>query len=183
MAQNASAASAGAPVLPSSSAPDASALFPRHWVRGYADFDVAPPTNEPDLGRCAASTGQFGGANAPCAAFARYVLSGYVEAQPFGRGVFRRVFFFAMPRVFLGNNIPQISYTATATPIAIESSIGAGIELGRNFEVRAVRHAVYWLGRYRNDLGAADLDRNGPYGRYATIGVRWRFGGYGGETQ
>jgi hypothetical protein len=183
LAQSADAYTPPAPVALSSVAPGGNALFPRHWVRGYTDFEFAPPTNEPDLGRCRASAGQFGGAQARCAAFARYMLSGYVEARPFGQTALRHVFLFAMPRLFLGNNVPQISYTAAATPIAVESTLGAGIELGKSFEVRAVRHAVYWQGRYRSNLGYADIQPTGPYGHYATIGVRWFFGGYGGETR
>src|SRR5260370_38458259 len=27
-------------------------FFPRNWIRGYSDFEVAPSHNEPDLGRC-----------------------------------------------------------------------------------------------------------------------------------
>ena len=162
----------------SASAPANRMFFPSHWVRGYVDFEFAPPTNEPDLGRCAAYTGQFG-ANAPCAAFARYMTGGYVEVQPFGRTALRRVFLFATPRLSLGNNVPQVSYTAEATPIALDSTLGVGIELSRSFELRAVRHAVYWLGRYRNNLGAADLGPSGLYGPYATVGARWYFGGWG----
>ena len=153
-------------------------FFPEHWARGFADFDFAPPTNEPDLGRCAAAAGQIGGAAARCAAFARYMLSGYVEVRPFGRTVLRRVFLFASPRAFFGDNLPQVSYTASAAPIAIESSAGAAIELSPNIELRAVRHAVYWLGRYRGNLGSVDLGPNGPLGHYATVGLRWYFGGY-----
>ena len=142
------------------------------------DFEFAPPTNEPDLGRCASYTGKFG-ANAPCAAFARYMVGGYVEAQPFARTALRHVFLFATPRFSFGNNLPQVSYTADATPIAVEGAAGVGIELSEHFEIRVVRHAVYWFGRYRGYLGPADLGPSGPYGHYATVGARWSFGGWG----
>lgn len=151
-------------------------FFPRNWLRGYVDFQYAPPTNEPDLGRCLASAGQFGGANAPCADFARYMLSGYVEVQPIGRTPLRHVFIFAAPRFSFGNNVPQVSYTYAFTPIAYESSLGIGVELPKNFEFRVEHHSVYWMGRYKNYLGPADLGTTGPYGRYSTIGVRWHFG-------
>jgi len=65
--------------------------------------------------------------------------------------------------------------------IALESLIGVGIELSKRFEIRVVRHSVTWLGRYRGDLGPADLGTTGPYGVYATVGVRWKFGGWGRE--
>ena len=89
---------------PAAAQPDTGMFFPSHWVRGYVDVAVAPPTNEPDLGRCAASTGQFG-PNAPCAAFARYLTGGYLEVQPFGRTPLRRLFLFAQPVLSLGNNV------------------------------------------------------------------------------
>jgi hypothetical protein len=159
-------------------APDTGLFFPSHWVRGYVDFEVAPPHNEPDLGRCFASTGQFG-ANAPCAAFARYLTGGYIEVQPFARTVLRRVFFFAKPVLSLGNNVPAVSYTASANPIALDSTVGAAYEVSKSFDVRAVLHTVYWLGRYGGYLGYADLGTGGLYGNYTTFGARWYFGGYG----
>jgi len=176
--QGSAAPPSSAPIVPSVERPSQT-FFPRHWIRGYTDFEYAPPTNEPDLGRCSSSTGQFGGPQARCAAFARYVLSAYVEMQPIGRTALRHVFLFAQPRSFFGNNVPQIHYTEAATPIAWELLIGAGIELPKNFEIRVTRHAVYWMGRYGDSLGPADLSFNGPYGRYATAGVRWSFGGWG----
>jgi hypothetical protein len=166
------------PAPASSPKPRDRALFPRNWLRGYVDFEYAPPTNEPDLGRCLASTGQYGGANARCADFARYIFGGHVELHPIGRTPLRRVFVFGDPRFFFGNTVPQISYTEAFTPIASEVLLGAGIELPRHFELRVVRHAVYWMGRYAGYLGPADLGTTGPYGRYATVGVRWHFGNF-----
>jgi len=140
------------------------------------DFEYAPPTNEPDLGRCLASTGAYGGAQAPCADFARYMLSGYLEVQPFGRTPLRRLYFFIQPRFSFGDTVPGISYTESFAPIAFENLMGVGVELSHSFELRVVRHAVYWMGRYSGYLGPADLGTTGPYGRYATIGIRWKFG-------
>src|SRR5579863_6482865 len=77
--------SASASTSSSSSGSQERLFFPPQWVRGYADFQYAPPHNEPDLGRCLAGTGQFGGANAQCADFARYILNGYVELHPLSR--------------------------------------------------------------------------------------------------
>jgi hypothetical protein len=150
---------------------------PRHRLHGYTTVEYAPATNEPDLGRCLASTGQFGGANAPCADFARYMLSGYVEAQPLTRNRLRRIFIFDAPRFSFGNNVPQVRYTNAVTPIACENLFGLGFKLPRNLELRVEHHAVYWLGRYTNYLGPADLGTSGPYGSYTTLGVRWGFGG------
>jgi len=157
---------------------DAGLFLPDHWIRGYIDFEVAPPTNEPDLGRCAAFTTQFGPA-APCAAFARYMVGGYIEVQPFAKTELRRVFFFAQPLMSMGNNVPQVSYTASADPIAMDSTLGMGIVLSKHFELRAVRHEIYWLGRYNHYLGWADVGPGGLYGMYATIGARYYFGGWG----
>ena len=154
-------------------------LFPRNFVRGYVDFQLAPPHNEPDVGRCAGPFGPHGAAHAPCTAFARYVWSGYVELQPLGQGPFRHVFLFLEPKFFFGNNVPQFRYSASSRPIAFERAVGIGLELPKNFELRFAQHQVHWLGRFHKNLGSGDLRTDGPYGLYATIGVRWYFGGWG----
>src|SRR6266581_5381335 len=155
-------------------------FFPPNWVRGYTDFSVAPSHNEPDLGRCAfPQPASAGGAASLCTAYARYLFSGYVELQPFGRTPARHFFLFFEPKFSFGRNIPQLTYTASMLPIAYDRSIGIGFQLPKNFELRATQHQVDWLGRYGNSLGAADLRTNGPNGLYATLGVRWSFGGYG----
>ena len=169
------------PAARNSGIPQERWLFPRHWIRGHVDFEVAPSHNEPDLGRCASSASQFGGANAPCTAFARYMMSGYLELQPIGRTPLRHVFLFYTPRFSFGHNVPQFSYTDAFTPMAYDRAIGVGIELPKDFEFRLEQHQVDWLGRYSNPLGAADLHTTGPYGLYSTVGVRWNFGGYGGS--
>ena len=153
-------------------------FFPKGWIRGYSEFSVAPPHNEPDLNRCSAATGLFGGAGARCSAFARFVGSGYVELQPFGVSGLRRVFLFAEPHLFLGSNVPQVHYSASAAPMALDRSIGLGFEVTRNFELRVSEHRVEWLGRYQKKLGYADLGKNGPLGVYTTVSARWYFGGY-----
>jgi len=153
-------------------------LFPHNWVRGYSEVQYAPSRNEPDLARCYSNTALYGGANAQCAAYARYMFNGYVELRPLGRTLLRYIFVFAQPTFFFGNNIPQVSYTQSMTPIAYENLVGAGIELPKNFELRVVNHGVHWLGRYRNFVSPADTQLGGPLGSYATVGVRWYFGGY-----
>ncbi|MGH9681909.1 MAG: hypothetical protein ACRD4Y_18340 [Candidatus Acidiferrales bacterium] len=160
-------------------------FFPHHWLRGYVGFDVAPPYNEPDLGRCSQSQqliAQAGGANSPCTAYARYLLSGYLEIQPFGRTLLRHLFVFYQPTFSFGNNVPQYKYTASMAGIAYERAVGVGYELPWNFEIRATQHQVDWLGKFKNNVGGPaglDLGTAGPYGLYATIGARWYFGGYG----
>ncbi len=153
-------------------------LFPKNSLRGYVDFSFAPYHNEPDLGRCAGASHRHGGARSRCTAFARYVWSGYLELQPVGRGPLRHVFLFVEPKLFLGENIPQFRYTGSAAPMAFERSLGVGLQLPKNFEFRATQHQVHWLGRYSRHLGSADLGTDGPYGLYATVGVRWYFGGW-----
>lgn len=155
-------------------------FFPHNWIRGYTDFSVAPSHNEPDLGRCQfPQPASAGGAASLCTAYARYLFSGYLELQPFGRTPARHLFLFFEPKFSFGKNIPQLSYTASMAPIAYERAIGVGFQLPKNFELRATQHQVDWLGRYGNPLGPADLKTHGPYGLYATFGVRWSFGGYG----
>lgn len=160
-----------------------SKLFPKGWVRGYTEFGVAPPHNEPDLNRCSAGAGAptYGGLNAPCTAFARFIGSGYVELQPLNTTVFRRVFLFAEPRVFFGRNLPQALYTYSARPMAFDRSVGIGVELVRNIELRLTQHQVDWVGRYQNYLGGADMGKKGPLGVYTTVSARWYFGGYKGR--
>jgi hypothetical protein len=168
---------------PSSSGSSDPWLFPKHWIRGYTDFSVAPSHNEPDLGRCAfPQPAAAGGAASQCTAYARYLFSGYLEIQPIGRTFAKHLFFFFEPTFSFGRNIPQITYTASMIPIAYDRSVGAGFELPKNFQVRITQHQVDWLGRYSNNLGPADLRTNGPYGLYTTIGVRWSFGGYGHQS-
>lgn len=150
-------------------------LFPRDFVRGYVDFALAPPHNEPDLGRCNAFKN-------PCFAFARYVLTGYVEIQPFARGPLKHFYAFFEPRTFFGHNLPQKRYTASMDPIAIERIFGAGLELPKNFEMRITNHAVTSFRQYSKTLSPTDSGPDKPLGIYNTISVRWNFGGYGRRT-
>ena len=165
--------------------PEGRTFFPHNWVRGYVDYEVAPPHNEPDLGRCTQSHAIIvaaGGVNSPCNAYARYLLGGYLEVQPFGRTFARHVFVFFTPMFSFGNNVPQFKYTASMAGIAYERAIGVGLELPKNFELRVAQHQVDWLGKYKNNVGGPpglDLGTAGPYGLYSTIGARWYFGGYG----
>ena len=155
-------------------------FFPKNWIRGYTNFEVAPSHNEHDLGRCMfPQPASAGGTASACTAYARYMLSGYLELQPFGRTPARHIFFFFEPRISFGRNIPQLTYASSMEPIAYDRSIGIGFQLPRNFELRATQHQVDYLGRYAKRLGSADLRTTGPYGLYATFGVRWTFGGYG----
>ena len=161
-------------------------FFPHNWLRGYADFSVAPPHNEPDLGRCSQSHAIIvaaGGASSNCNAYARYLLGGYLEIQPFGKTLARHLFVFFTPTFSFGNNVPQFKYTASMAGIAFERAVGFGIELPKNFEFRVTQHQVDWLGKYNNSVGLADLGTAGPYGLYSTIGARWYFGGYGRERE
>jgi hypothetical protein len=166
------------PVSPVATEPRA--FFPHNWIRGYTDFAVAPSHNEPDLGRCMfPQPASAGGTASTCTAYARYLFSGYLELQPFGRTPARHLFLFLQPIFSFGKNIPQLQYAASMEPIAFDRSVGFGIELPRHFELRATQHQVDYLGRYAKAVGPADLHGNGPYGLYATVGVRWYFGGYG----
>ena len=160
--------------------PAAASWFPRNWVRGYTDFEVAPSHNEPDLGRCAfPQPATSGGMASACTAYARYLFSGYIEFQPLNRTFAKHVFFFFEPKFSFGKNIPQLSYLASMEPIAFDRSVGIAIELPKSLSLRVTQHQVDYLGRYANNLGPADLRTNGPYGLYTTVGVRWSFGGYG----
>ncbi|HET7210091.1 MAG TPA: hypothetical protein VFI95_26190 [Terriglobales bacterium] len=156
---------------------DGRLFFPKNFIWGYTQFDVAPPHNEPDPNLCAANARQFGGANAPCNAFARYMLWGYVEVRPFARTPLRRLLFFGAPNFLFGKNVPQALYTWSPAGIGWERSWGAGIEIGRGFEARVTQHFLFQrFGSRDRNLGPADLGPNGPWGRYNVIGVRKYFG-------
>jgi len=152
--------------------------LPHNFVRGYFEFQVAPSHNEVDLGLC--TPGVATDPSVPeCAAYARYIWNGYIEAQVFGRGPLRRLFFFTEPKVFGGDNLPQQRYTAAGSAILWEDTLGGGIKLPRQFEVRVTHHRVRLLGRYGDSRKAVTSRPDGPYGLNTTVGVRWYFGGYG----
>lgn len=154
--------------------PEGRMFFPHNWLRGYVDYEVAPPHNEPDLDRCSMPQ-----ANSNCTAYARYLLGGYLEVQPFGKTFARHIFLFYTPMFSFGNNVPQHKYTASMAGIAYDRALGVALELPKNFELRVTQHQVDWLGKYKGNLGPADVGTPGPYGLYSTIGARWYFGGYG----
>ena len=150
---------------------------PRDMLWGYAQFDIAPPHNEPDPNMCAANARQYGGADAPCNLFARYMLSSYVEVHPFARTQLRRLMFFGMPNFLFGKNVPQALYTGSLDAIGWERAWGAGIEVGYGLQLRVTQHFLFQrLGARDRNLGPADLGTNGPWGRYTVIGVRKYFG-------
>jgi hypothetical protein len=152
-------------------------ILPSDTFWGYAQFDIAPPHNEIDPNVCRADAGKFGGANAPCNAFARYMLSGLLEVRPFGRGPFRRFMLFGEPRFLFGKNVPQTLYTWSFDAIGVEHSWGAAIFLGKGFEMRVTQHFPFdRFGARDRNLGTADLGPNGPWGRFNAIGVRKYFG-------
>jgi hypothetical protein len=162
-------------------------LLPERFVRGFTEFGVNPPHHEVDTGRCRPYTARWGGAAAPCAAFGRYHLNGYVEFQPFGRSLGRvplqRLFGFIEPKTFFGRNIPQVRYTASMEPILLERTLGVGFELSRSLEIRLQQHGNLWLGRNNEYLGFADMGPDGPYGQFVAISLRWYYGGWGRHSR
>jgi len=154
-------------------------FFPRDMLWGWAQLDLAPPHNEVDPNLCTGNAGatQYGGANAPCSMFARYMLSGILEVRPFGRGPLRRFMVYGAPTFLFGKNLPQTLYTWSPDAIGIEHSWGAGIYIAKGFEFRVTQHFLFdRLGARDKTLGPADLGNNGPWGRYMTVGVRKTFG-------
>jgi hypothetical protein len=152
-------------------------FFPHDMFWGWAQLDLAPPHNEIDPNLCAGNAGQYGGVNAPCSMFARYMLSGMLEVRPFGRGQLRRFMVFGAPAFLFGKNVPQTLYTWSPDAIGVEHSWGAGIYIDKGFEFRITQHFLFdRLGARDTNLGVADLGNNGPWGRYMTVGVRKYFG-------
>ncbi|MBA3914919.1 MAG: hypothetical protein H0X25_13945 [Acidobacteriales bacterium] len=152
-------------------------FFPKDMLWGWTQFDLAPPHNEIDPNLCRGNAADYGGKNAPCSLFARYMVSGYVEAFPFGRGIFRRFFLDWDPKFFFGKNVPQALYTYSFDPIGLENAWGGGLVLPKGFEVRLNQHFLFTrFGDRSKNLGAADLGTDGPYGRYFSIAARKTFG-------
>jgi hypothetical protein len=167
----------GMPAKPDQAEAQPRMFFPRDMFWGWAQLDLAPPHNEIDPNLCAGNAGQYGGANAPCSMFARYMLSGMLEVRPFGRGQLRRFMVFGAPTFLFGKTIPQTLYTWSPDAIGIEHSWGGGIYMGKGFEFRITQHFLFdRLGARDTNLGVADLGNNGPWGRYMTLGVRKSFG-------
>jgi hypothetical protein len=152
-------------------------FFPKDMFWGWAQFDLAPPHNEIDPNLCAGNSYAYGGVNAPCNMFARYMISGILEVRPFGRGPLRRFMVWGAPTFLFGKNVPQTLYTWSPDAIGIEHSWGAGIYLNKGFEFRVTQHFLFdRLGARDRNLGVADLGNNGPWGRYMSLGVRKTFG-------
>src|ERR1700741_2349635 len=152
-------------------------FFPRDMCWGWAQFDLAPPHNEIDPNLCAGNAGQYGGVNAPCSLFARYMLSGILEVRPFGRGQLRRFMVYGAPTFLFGKTIPKTLYTWSFDAIGVEHSWGAGIYIANGFEFRVTQHFLFdRLGARDKNLGPADLGTNGPWGGYNSAGGRKYFG-------
>ena len=164
---------------PETTSKDNRLFFPTGWIYGWGQFDLAPPHNEPDPGLCAPNAGQpqYGGVNAPCSLFARYMISGILEVRPFGRGPLRRFMVYGAPTFLFGKTIPKTLYTWSPDAIGIEHSWGVGIYMNKGFEFRVTQHFLFdRLGARDTYLGPADLGTNGPWGRFLTLGVRKTFG-------
>ncbi len=154
-------------------------FLPKDTFWGWAELDLAPPHNEIDPNLCAADAGQaaYGGANAPCSMFARYMLWGTLEARPFGRGILRRFMVYGAPTFLFGKTLPKTLYTWLPDAIGVEHSWGGAVYLNKGFEFRLTQHFLFdRLGARDKYLGPADLGPNGPWGRYFTVGVRKTFG-------
>src|SRR5579872_249868 len=162
--------------------PNERMFFPKDMLWGWAQFDLAPPHNEIDPNLCAGNSYVYGGANAPCNMFARYMISGILEVRPFGRGPLRRFMVFGAPAFLFGKNVPKTLYTWSPDAIGIEHSWGAGIYLNKGFEFRVTQHFLFdRLGARDKNLGAADLGNNGPWGRYMSLGYARHLGHGGGS--
>ena len=165
---------------PSGSAPSSASerlFFPKNWYWGWAQFDIAPPHNEVDPNLCAVNAGDFGGKNAQCNAFARYMISGTIEIRPIGRTIAKRIMLFYEPNFLFGKNVPQTLYTWSWDGIGMEYKWGVGFDLPKRFEFRFTTHpTIERFGSRDQPLGPAWLGANGPWGQYNTFGVRKYFG-------
>jgi hypothetical protein len=163
---------------PETTSKDNRLFFPTGWIYGWGQFDLAPPHNEPDPGLCAPNAGQpqYGGVNAPCNKFARYLLSGNFVVHPFGKTILHVIKFEYNPTMAFGKNLPHTLYTWDWNWIGMENSWVAAVDLPKRFDIRMTQHFL-WTPQYTN-LGSAYIGGNGPWGRYLTFGVRKSFGTY-----
>jgi hypothetical protein len=156
-----------------------------NWIRGYVQFDLAPPHNEIDAGLCLGAPQSQAPANAACSAFARYMASGHLEVRPFQKlpvPILKTIYVFGNPSFLFGNNLPQEKYTWSAQPIGWERSWGAVLPLPKGFEFRVTDHFLF--GTFRTYSGnAAYIGPNGPWGRYNSVGVRKYFGYHSGSPE
>ena len=98
------------------------------------------------------------------------------EFKPLNWSVFKRLYVFASPRFFFGDNVPQTRYTFSFDPIGVDQSYGLIYDLPRNFQMRLTQHAkMDWLGKYTGNLGRGDLGGDGPYGQNLNVGVRYNY--------
>ena len=122
---------------------------------------------------CAGNAGKYGGVNAPCSLFARYMPSldfwRCVRSAKVSSGASCS----SESATSFGKTIPQTLYTWSSDAIGIKHSWGLGVYLAKGFELRVTQHFLFdRLGARDRNLGPADLGNNGPWGRYNTIGVR-----------
>ena len=153
-------------------------FLPRDTFWGYGQFDLAPPHNEIDPNICRADAGISGGVNDPCNAFARYMISGYVEAQSLwarrssaGSSCLESLDF-CLARIFRRRFIPGRWMRS-----GWRTRGAGGFIWAKGFEMRVTQHFLFTrFGARDRNLGPADLGPNGPWGRYNTVGVRKYFG-------
>ena len=106
--------------------PNERMFFPRDMFWGWAQFDLAPPHNEIDPNLCGGNAGQYGGVNAPCSMFARYMLSGILEVRPFGKGPLRRFMVYGAPTFLFGKTVPKTLYTWSFDSDRYRALLGSG---------------------------------------------------------
>ena len=142
----------------------------RFYIHGYSDFLLALPHNEIsyNLRRIdLPETGGFGDN------FGRYAVRGEVG---FGYRIsktrfVREIFLTVLPHVGFGRTIPQRSYTWHPDYIGHHVTWRFGISLPKNFE-------VYWekWGKW-NFSDKEAFPREGPFGTYNAVVLRWNFNG------
>ena len=105
---------------------------------------------------CARETlSDYGGVNAPCSLFARYMFSGLVEVRPFGKGQFRRFMVFGQPAVLIWQDRPAGAlHLVVLTPSDIEQSWGLGVYIRQGIRIpRDPALPVRPVGRSRSQSG------------------------------
>jgi len=158
---------AGAPAA----ADSADFLKKRLFFNGYVEGTLQPPRNEIDANLRRPDLPETGGYGY---AFARYSIRGQLFlGLRVDLGPLKNIFITIKPDLLFGNNVPQRSYTWSASPIGYVRNIGVGVSLPGSVKVFLESHR--W-----NFVGVHDLavPGDGPKGLHHSIVIRkeFRFG-------
>ena len=102
-----------------------------NWIYGYAEFDLAPPHNEPDPELLRGQFGELWRSELAMQPVRALPAARKVTVRPFGKTALRRVKIFWDPTFVFGKNVPQFLYTWSWQGIGWRTAVGSDVYLGR----------------------------------------------------